>query len=220
MRQQHGYRLPQHGRLGFDAPHAPSQYAEAIDHGGVRIGSHQGVRISLHLSINQGSEDRARKIFQIDLMDNAHLRRNHGKILEGALSPAQEGIALAITLKLKNAIGGECLDGAELVHLNGVINHQLGRLQRIDQRGVAAEFLNGVAHGRKIHHCWDSSEVLHEHPRRSEADFVRGLLGGFPAGESADVFGGYRAVIFIAQQVFEKDAQREGKMRGGKPLFV
>ena len=41
----------------------------------------------------------------------------------------------------------------------------------------------------------------------SEAPGARGV----PAGERADVFSENEAVVFVAQQIFEQDFQREGK---------
>ena len=35
FRQQHGLRLAQHCRFGFNATDTPTEYAKAIDHGGV-----------------------------------------------------------------------------------------------------------------------------------------------------------------------------------------
>ena len=45
LRDQHRHRLAQHGRLGLDAAHAPAQHAQAVDHGGVRVGADQRVGI-------------------------------------------------------------------------------------------------------------------------------------------------------------------------------
>ena len=43
LRDQHDRRLAQHGRLGLDAADAPADDAEAVDHGGVRVGAEHGV---------------------------------------------------------------------------------------------------------------------------------------------------------------------------------
>ena len=45
FRQQHGIGLAEHGRFRLDAADAPAEHREAIDHGGVRIGADQRVRI-------------------------------------------------------------------------------------------------------------------------------------------------------------------------------
>ena len=45
FRQQHRIGLAEHGGLGLDAADAPAEHGEAVDHGGVRIGADQRVRI-------------------------------------------------------------------------------------------------------------------------------------------------------------------------------
>ena len=45
LRDEHGDRLAEHGGLRLDAAHAPAEDGEAVDHGGVRIGADEGVRI-------------------------------------------------------------------------------------------------------------------------------------------------------------------------------
>ena len=41
---EHEVGPPEHDRLGLDAAHSPTQHAEAVDHGGVRVGTDHGVR--------------------------------------------------------------------------------------------------------------------------------------------------------------------------------
>ena len=41
---QHVDGLAQHGGLGLDTADTPAQNAQAVDHGGVAVGAHQGVR--------------------------------------------------------------------------------------------------------------------------------------------------------------------------------
>ena len=45
LRDQHGDRLAEHRRLRLDAADAPAEHAQAVDHGGVRVGADQRVRI-------------------------------------------------------------------------------------------------------------------------------------------------------------------------------
>src|SRR5690606_26970695 len=40
---QHRYWLTEHGRFRLNAADAPAEHAEAVDHGGVRVGTNQGV---------------------------------------------------------------------------------------------------------------------------------------------------------------------------------
>ena len=44
FRRQKINRLPKHPGFSFDSAHAPADNAETIDHGGVGIGSDEGVR--------------------------------------------------------------------------------------------------------------------------------------------------------------------------------
>ena len=45
---QHRERLAEHGGLGFDAADAPAEHAQAVDHGGVRIGADERIGESDH----------------------------------------------------------------------------------------------------------------------------------------------------------------------------
>jgi hypothetical protein len=48
---QHRHWLAKHGRFGFNAPYAPSEHAETVDHRRVRIGAYQRVGIRHELSV-------------------------------------------------------------------------------------------------------------------------------------------------------------------------
>jgi hypothetical protein len=43
--RQEVHRLAQHGGLGLDAAHAPAHHTDAVDHGGVAVGAHQGIGV-------------------------------------------------------------------------------------------------------------------------------------------------------------------------------
>ena len=105
LRNQHGDRLAEHGRLGLDAAHAPAQHAQAVDHGGVRVGADQRVGIGDLLAIDLGREDHARQVLEIHLVADAHARRHGGEVAEGRLAPLQKRIALAVALELEQRVG-------------------------------------------------------------------------------------------------------------------
>ena len=44
---QHGDGLSQHGGFGLDPSDSPAQHPQTIDHGGMRVGAHQGIRVGL-----------------------------------------------------------------------------------------------------------------------------------------------------------------------------
>ena len=162
LRDQHGYRLAQHGGLGFDSADAPAEHAETVDHGGMRVGADQRVGIGKRLARLTicADENDARQVLQIDLVNDTGVGRHNREILECRLPPTQEGIALLITLEFQLGIELKRLWRAELVHLHRVVNHQLGRLQRIDQIGVSTQRLHSVAHGRQIDHGRHAGEIL------------------------------------------------------------
>ncbi len=131
--------------------------------------------------------------------------------MEGGLAPLEEGVALAVALELERRVEVVGVGGAELIDLHGVVDDQLGGLQRVDLVGIAAERLHGVAHGGKIDDGGDAGEVLHEDAGGHVGDLAGGLGGGVPGREEANILCRYRPAVLVAQQVFEQDAQGEGK---------
>jgi len=134
------------------------------------------------------------------------------KLLKAGLAPLEEGVALAVALEFErgvHVIGG---GGAEFVDLDGVVDDELGGLEGVDLFGVATESLHGIAHGSEIDDGGDAGEVLHEDAGGHVGDLAGGLGGGVPLGEEADVVGGDGASVFVAEEVFEQDAEREGEL--------
>src|SRR5690606_31532794 len=78
VRGQEVDRLAEHACLGFDAAHAPADHADAVDHGGVRVGADQGVRVVDVALLH----DAARQVFQVDLVDDAEARRHDAEGVE------------------------------------------------------------------------------------------------------------------------------------------
>ena len=83
----------------------------------------------------------------------------------------------------------------------------------IDALGIAAEGLDGVAHGGQIDDGGNAGEVLHEDAGRHVGDFAAGLGFGIPVGEEFDVGGGDVDAVFAAEQIFEQNFEAEGKAR-------
>ena len=88
--------------------------------------------------------------------------------------------------------------------------------------GIAAERDHRVAHRGEIDDRRHAGEILHQHPRRAERDFVlmfAAIVG--PRGDRLDVFLLDAASVFVAQQVFEHDLERERKLRdAGEPVLL
>src|SRR5438067_2359880 len=81
--------------------------------------------------------------------------------------------SVAVARELHGGIGRERLGRAVFVDLHGVVDDQLGGIQRVDALGVAAEAHDRIAHRGEIHHARHASEVLEDDARRSEDDLVR-----------------------------------------------
>ncbi len=153
-------------------------------------------------------EDHAREVLEIDLVDDAGVGRHDAEILKRLLAPAQERVALAVAAELERGveIGGIAL--GVVIDLDGVIDHELHRLQRIDLLRIAAEPDDAVAHGREIDDRRHAGEVLQQHPRGRERNLLLGARRDVPAGQRLDVLGVDEPSVLAAQQVLEQDLQR------------
>ncbi|GAA3040369.1 hypothetical protein GCM10020000_18590 [Streptomyces olivoverticillatus] len=69
-RDEHGDRLAEHRGLGLDAADAPAEHAEAVDHGGVRVGADEGVGVGLAAPDHDG----AGQVLDVHLVDDAGAR--------------------------------------------------------------------------------------------------------------------------------------------------
>ena len=89
-----------------------------------------------------------------------------------------------------------------------MVDDEIDRYQRVDLLGIAAERLHGVAHRGQIDHRRHAGEILHQHPRRAERDFMfeRALLQPLRHRDDVVLLDG--AIVFIAQQVFQQHLHR------------
>ena len=218
---QHRHRLAEHGRFRFDAAHAPAEHAQAVDHGGVGVGAHQGVRVGEGLAVlGVAVPDAAAQVFQVHLVADAGARRYHAEIIEGVLAPAQELIALLVALVFPFHVLRERLRGTVFVHHHRVVDDQIHRCQRVDSLRVAAGLGDRIAHGGQIDHTGYAGEVLHQDPCRAVIDFAIGsaLLG--PTHQAFDVLHGDGFAVFVAEQVFQKDLEGKGKLAEITPALI
>ena len=185
LRDQHRHRLAEHRGLGLDAANAPAKHAETVDHRCVGVGADE--RVGVGLAGLLVLEDDPREVLEVDLVHDPRVGRHHREVVEGALSPAQEGVALLVALELALGIETEGVARTEGIDLDGVVDHELGRRERIDLGGVAAHLGHRVAHRGKVDHGGHAGEVLHQHPCRGEGDLLARLRLHIPAGERLDV---------------------------------
>ena len=212
LREQHRHRLAEHRRLGLDAADAPAEHAEAVDHRRVRVGPDQRVGVGLLGALVGGlvgREHDAREVLEVDLVDDARVRRHDGEVVEPVLAPAQERVALLVALELALGVDAERVAGAEGVDLDGVVDDQLGRHERVDLGRLAPVVGHRVAHGGEVDDGGDAREVLHHHAGGREGDLLRRLGVRVPAGERLDVLLADGHAVLVAQQVLEQDLQRE-----------
>ena len=99
-------------------------------------------------------------------MADARVRRNNLEIPEPLLAPAEKGVALDVALHFEFGIERESSRGAKLIHLHGVVDHQLSGKQRINFLRIAAECAHGLAHGCQIDHSRHAREILQQDARR------------------------------------------------------
>ena len=110
-------------------------------------------------------------------MDDARPRRDDPEVGERALRPAEERVALAVALVLALDVDQERGVGPVLVHLDRVVDHQVGGDERVDRGRVTAHVRDRVAHGGQVHHARDAGEVLEDDPRGEERQLGRARIG-------------------------------------------
>ncbi|SLG27216.1 Uncharacterised protein [Mycobacteroides abscessus subsp. abscessus] len=191
-RDEHGDRLAQHGCLGLDTPDSPAEHAQAVDHGGVRVRAHTGVGVGLAVAHHHG----AGQVLDVDLVHDAGARRDDLEVVESALAPTQELIALGVALVFEFDVALEGVGRAEDVQDHRVVDDHLGGGQRVHLVRIATEGGDRFTHGGQVDHAGHTGEVLHDHAGRGELDFHARLGRGIPVGQRQDmVLGDVRAVF-------------------------
>ena len=213
-RNEHGDRLAEHGSLGLDAADPPADDAQPVDHGGVGVGAHAGVRVGDPGAVLLTHEGDAGQVFQIHLVDDASARRDDAEVLEGRLPPPQELVALPVAVVLDAHVGLQGVGNPELLDDDGVVDDHLCRGERIDLVGVSAEVGDGFSHGGEIDDARHPGEVLHDDARRGELDLMGGLSGGVPLAKSRDLVGSDVGTVLGAQQILQQDLQAVRKVGG------
>ena len=175
------------------------------------VGTHQRVRKGQKAHLGFRGKDNPGQILEVDLMNDPGGRRNHLEIVEGGLAPLQELIALTVALKLPLDVDLQGRGSGKRVHLHGMVDNQLRRDQGIDLPGISSQPRHGFSHGRQVDDRRNACEVLEHHSCRREGDLLGWLCLWIPLHQRLDVLGGDRLAIFVAQQVFEQNPERERK---------
>ena len=202
LRHEHRDRLAEHRGFGLDPADAPAQHAEAVDHRRVRVGPDE--RVGERLSVAR--LDDAREVLEVDLVDDARVRRDDLEVAKRRLPPAQERVALLVPLELELGVVAHRDARRVLVHLHRVVDHELGGQQRVDLLRVAAEVAHRVAHRGEVDDRGHPGEVLEQHARRREGDLLARVGARVPARDGLDV-----ALVSGPERVLEQDLEGVGE---------
>ncbi len=178
----------------------------------MRIGADKRIGERVRLAVRCGVKHDAREVFEVHLVANAGIGRNDLEIVQGFLSPAQEGVALDVALEFEFRVEREGHVGAELVHLHRVVDHQFGGQQGIHFFRIAAQRADRFAHGGEIDDGGHAGKILQEHARGHEGNFLLRRGVRIPTGQRLDICGMNESPVLLAQKIFEQHAQREGKL--------
>ena len=207
----HRDRLAEHRRLRLDPADAPAEHAEPVDHRRMAVGADERIGISDLLGAPdfRRAPDPARDIFQIDLVADARPRRHHLEIVERALAPFEEFVALDVALIFQSDVLLERHRRAEGVDHHAVIDDEVDGNERIDLLRIAAEPCHRITHRRQIDDRGHAGEILHQHPRRAILDLL--LRRAETAIRTKVLISSTRDrhAVLEAQQIFEQHLHRE-----------
>src|SRR6266508_4196036 len=201
VRCQKVNRLTQHCGLGFDAADAPTHNSQTIDHRGVRVRTHQRVRIVEAISFPGVLCEK----FKVDLMTDSDARRNHSEAIKGLCSPFQKLVTRVVALKLHLHVFPQRVFGACEVNLDGMIDYEINWNQRLDDLGIFMQTRNRGTHRCKIHKQGYASKVLEQHARYDKRHFLCSLSVGPPVGQRSHIVFRYFLAIAIAQNGFQNN---------------
>ena len=213
VRGEEVHRLAEHPGLRLDAAHAPADHADAVDHGGVAVGTDQRVRV-IHTPFRAVFvQHAARQIFEVDLVHDADAGRHHLEGIERLHTPLHELVALAVALEFHFHVKPQRIRAVVVVHLHRVVHHQIDRHQRLDDLRILAHLRGGVTHRRKVDEQRHSGEVLQHDARHHERDLFGARRVRLPVGELAHMRLGDLPAVAVAQDGFQHDADRHRQAR-------
>src|SRR3954454_12781646 len=106
---------------------------------------------------------------------------NDAELIECALGPAQEGVALEIALVLELDVAADRQNRAEQVDLNRVVDDEIGRSERGDTLPVSADAGHGIMHRGEVDHRRGAGKVLEQNASRQERKLTASCLTRLPA---------------------------------------
>jgi hypothetical protein len=169
----------------------------------VAVGADAGVGVRDAVAL----EDHAGEVLDVDLVNDAGAGRDDLEVVERALAPAEELVALLVALVLDLDVAFERVGRAEHVGDHRVVDDELGGAERVDLGRVAVEVPDRLAHRGEVDDRGHAGEVLHDDARGTELDLLAGFGFRVPAAERTDVVGGDVDAVLGAEQVLQQDLE-------------
>ena len=195
FRHEECHWLAEHARFSFDATHAPTNHAKAVDHCRMRIGADEGIGIIYAIFF----EHAFRQILQVHLVNNADAWRHDFEGIEGLFAPFEKLVAFTVTMKFQIKVARERITRARIVHLHAVVHHEIDWHQGLDHFGILAHTIHRRTHRRKIHQQRHPREVLQHDARYDEWNFIITWIFRLIGSEIGDVLVGHFEAVVIAQ---------------------
>ena len=165
--------------------------------------------VGVGLAVGGGEHDPG-EVLEVDLVADAGVGRHDPEVVEGALAPPEELVALLVALELA---ARRCDANASGVPNRSTIT-EWSMTSSAGTSGLTAagsppncSMASRIA--ARSTTAGHAGEVLHQDAGRGEGDLAVGSAGGVPVGERGDVVGGDRDAVLVAEQVLEEDPERE-----------
>ena len=130
-------------------------------------------------------------------------------------------VPLGVAPELHLHVEAERVGAAEVVDLDGVVDHEVGGNERLYARDVTSALHDCRAHRGQVDEQGYAGEVLQQHAPHDERDLRLPLCVRLPARERFDVLVADAAAVAIAQDRLEEDAEADRQPRDAcdPPLF-
>ena len=138
----------------------------------MRIGPDKSVGVRPLAAVLVIDEYSLRNVFEVHLMANSNIWRYHAAILERFLPPFEKDVSFTVPLQLSIGVEGKSRGSTVLIDLNGMVDDQIDLLKRINPLRVATHAPDDVTHRRQIDNRGNTCEVLHQHTRWTECNFL------------------------------------------------
>ena len=146
-------------------------------------------------------------------MHDPRARRHHAEIIKSVLAPTQEFVPFFVTDKFEFDIQVERVAAGKMIDLHRMVDHQVGRHQRVNLFRIAPQSLHGRPHRRQINHRRHTRKILQHDPRRLKRhlDRRRPFRVG-PTGQRLHIVLSNDIPVAIPQARFEQHANRKRQL--------